>query len=164
MSQHVKLEERQQPLGCPYYLACVRHYLARPDPVAWLAAADACLESGYHSVAANLWRKRGLWWPVLHPALKDCLGMGRTRQVALGGWNWCFIRRAVKQSGWEKATGLAPTRYVRVYLSKLWDAKTVFEFRIAEKARDRTYWTGRLLEMIDHVPDLTAARAEEETT
>lgn len=160
--KHERTRAIRQPTDHAGYRAAVRHYLSRPDPVAFLAAADACEEAtpGHdperYAVAQSIWRKRGEWWPPLREALTDCLAFGRTRQVTLGGWSWAFIRRSVRQSGWEKATGVAPTRYVRVILSKPGEMVARREYKVLEVARERTYWTERILDMIDHTPDLTA--------
>lgn len=52
------------------FRALTRHYIARPDPLAWLAAADLLEEAG-DTVGARKWRRRGEWYTAIRRAIGD---------------------------------------------------------------------------------------------
>lgn len=130
------------------YQAMTRRYLKEPDPEAWLALADLFEEHGETKDAA-LWRRRAAWFPTLSTALLDRRpathpGAG-CRTICLGFWEFVFFS--------HNAPGLfAPrveieaARAAPPLLPWLWMRGV---FRVAHAASRKTYWTERVLGVID---------------
>ena len=83
-------------------------HLSRPDPVAWLAAADLYEERGQKGDAeiARLWRRRGEWYPPLMKLVEELRGcaLHAERDLRLGPFTVGLrrARRSVVVHAWGR--------------------------------------------------------------
>lgn len=135
------------------YRAFVKNYLSKPDPVAWLAAADYLDEAGgsegAYAHASQVWRKRGEWYP----ALKKPLDEVRSRRIAP-----LDERLYLTLDGWRCEIASLGT-YVRLR----WRAVESIthdwrkEHRVLIRATSRRYLVLRTIQMIDEMQGLATA-------
>lgn len=120
-------------------------YLARPDPVAWLAAADIYEEAGDQKKAA-LWRRRGeLFPPLLEAYAKFWLEAKKaawlwmpTLRLPLGGVAAMISQNATRSS--FVAEALCGRHSVGVFIRRAYEPQTRY---VTAKLMKVVDWVGR---------------------
>ncbi len=141
----------------------LRRHIASPDPVAWLAAADHFEEKG-DAESARKWRRRGEWYPILHPIAKLLMKPGTPRgsgdRAIVGPFEVRFSRKT--SSMLVEAFRVSSTAHERQAKSLYWahDGEGAMtpvhgssQWRVHVSENRDVYLNGRVIDLIDWLAD-----------